>query len=465
SGGTATHSGGTGAGGGAGTGGSAGGSTGGHAGTSATTGGTGGTAATRGANVGGSASTGGGGGTPTGGAGGSAGAPAGGAAGTGTGGVSGAAGMSGTGGTTAGTGGVGGGGPFDCSPAEGAPATLKWTKVFDDIALADPVSLVNDPGFPDSFFIADRLGKVVVIHGSSTKLYLDLSQYIRWEDPGVISLALHPGYATNGRVFVLYSQWRRAMMEVSEFVAGARPTPDPRAVVSLDSERVVLEQVASYGGDLTFDADGLLRVAFEDFPSKAQDLGVFWGKILRIGVEVPYGYSAPPGNMSGNARSAIWSYGFRHPRRLTFDACNGDLYIADTGQSAYDEINLEDAGSGSGANFGWDLMEGGHCNPPPASCDTAGKQYPALEFPHSSGCYPVGGYVYRGSEIPWLRGTYVFGESCTGRIRFAKKIAGQLTLTATSSTLPSGKLTSIGQDAKGELYALAPGAIYRLTGN
>ncbi|MEZ4372293.1 MAG: PQQ-dependent sugar dehydrogenase [Polyangiaceae bacterium] len=501
SGGTGTHSGGTGAGGGAGAGGSAGGSTGGHAGTSATAGGTGGTAATGGANVGGGASTGGSGGTPTGGAGGAggsagtptggtagggagggAGAPTGGAAGTATGGSGGAAGNSGVGGGTGGTGGVGGAGPFDCSLPQGAAGALAWTETFQNVSISDPTALQESRAQQHVMWVAERQGRILQLVGTppTVTLILDLTTKTdsTQRERGLLGLAFHPNFATNARIYVHYTASSDGASIVSEFVAGSRSAPDPSGTVDLSSERVLLSQTQPYsnnnGGGLAFGPDGYLYISIgdgggsNDPQGNGQSLTTLLGKTLRLDVDssgAGLEYGVPSGNITvAGARPEIWHYGLRTPRQLTFDACTGDLYVPDIGQWAYNEINLEPAGSASGTNYGWSVMEGAHCRQDLTSCDTAGKQLPALEFTRTGNCFTVGGYVYRGHALPWLRGAYVFGDTCGG-IRTANKTAGQLAFGTASSTLPKGNLNAFGQDAKGELYALTLEGIYRLTGN
>ncbi len=165
----------------------------------------------------------------------------------------------------------------------------------------------------------------------------------------------------------------------------------------------------------------------------------------------------------------IWSYGWRNPWRFAFDRTTGAMWIGDVGQGEWEEIDLEPAGVG-GRNYGWKRMEGNHCYPPGASCDTTGLTRPVLEYDHGDGCSVTGGVVYRGVALPELAGTYFYGDFCTGLLRSAKLGPGS-TLEVNDWTAvlrrqsggPMNQLSSFGLDARGELYILLlDGEIYRL---
>jgi glucose/arabinose dehydrogenase len=169
------------------------------------------------------------------------------------------------------------------------------------------------------------------------------------------------------------------------------------------------------------------------------------------------------------ARGEIWSYGLRNPWRFCFDAETDEMLIGDVGQDAWEEVDHEPAGQG-GRNYGWNRMEGSHCFPPGSSCDAAGLQLPVAEYDHRAGCSITGGYVYRGAALPELRGTYFYGDYCTGIVRSLRVVNGApaqpLDWTSALRTRGGGGmdgLSSFGVDAKGELYlVLLGGEIYRL---
>lgn len=191
-----------------------------------------------------------------------------------------------------------------------------------------------------------------------------------------------------------------------------------------------------------------------------QNTSVLLGKILRIDVlgnTVPY--AIPAGNPFD---SEIWAYGLRNPWRFSFDRANGDLYIADVGENTFEEIDFQPAGSGAGANYGWNIMEGDSCFAN-SNCSSAGLTLPVAVYQHGNGdCAVTGGYVYRGS-IGALQGTYFYGDFCSGRI-WGLKFVGtswENKLLADNTGL---SISTFGEDDGGELYLAdySKGVIYRV---
>jgi glucose/arabinose dehydrogenase len=159
----------------------------------------------------------------------------------------------------------------------------------------------------------------------------------------------------------------------------------------------------------------------------------------------------------------VWDAGLRNPWRFSFDACGGDLYIADVGQAAWEEINVEPAGSG-GVNYGWDDREGSHCFEPSNACLSAGRVDPVFEYSHNAGgCAVIGGFVYRGDAIPSLRGSYLYGDYCTGEVRALRVESG--VVASEQLLFDTGvNINAFGRDANNELYVLtADGAVSRIT--
>ena len=195
------------------------------------------------------------------------------------------------------------------------------------------------------------------------------------------------------------------------------------------------------GGNLLFGPDGLLWIGLGDGGSggdpsnNAQNPGTPLGKILRM--------DAATGQYS------MWALGLRNPWRFSFDSANGDLYIGDVGQSAWEEIDRQPADSRGGENFGWNQMEGDHCYRP--GCNPSLYVKPIAEYGHDQGCAVIGGYVYRGSRQPSLRGVYVFSDNCSGILWTLQVDAGRL---APKVVLDSGSsISSFGVGDDGEIYA------------
>jgi glucose/arabinose dehydrogenase len=177
----------------------------------------------------------------------------------------------------------------------------------------------------------------------------------------------------------------------------------------------------------------------------------------------------PPDNpfvTTAEARPEIWSYGLRNPWRFSFDRATGDLYIGEVGESRYEEVNFSSAaeGAGRGLNFGWSRMEGHHCFS--SNCDQTGLTVPVIEYSHSDGCSVTGGYVYRGSAIPGLQGTYFYSDFCRGWVRSLRMAGNAVTEdTEWPSLRPEGFVTSFGEDTAGELYLMTEeGGVFKIVG-
>ena len=375
------------------------------------------------------------------------------------------------GGTTTGTGGAGGAPPqptVDCSAPSGAEGTLQRTDVVT--GLSRPLLAKGAPGDLTRLFVLAQNGQILIIKDGVLQPtpFLDISalstQVSGNDERGFLGFAFHPGYQQNGRFFVHYTDIGSGDTRIAEYRRGAdADTADPTMV----SMVLMQDQPQSNhnGGSIEFSpVDGFLYIGLGDGGGSndqhgsignGQDTNTLLGKILRLDVSTTP-YSIPDGNLTGaGVLPEIWDHGLRNPYRLSFDACNGDLYIADVGQNEWEEINIEPAGQGR-KNYGWRLMEGTHCFNPGDNCDPGGvTTLPVAEYPHAQGCSVTGGYVYRGSAIPWLRGTYFYGDFCSGRIWTLKYENGQASVPVErTAELQSGDLALVGfgQDSAGEVY-------------
>lgn len=287
---------------------------------------------------------------------------------------------------------------------------------------------------------------------------------------GLLGLAFPVDHATSGRFYVYYTD-RQGDTVVSRFTTG----PDANRA-DPGSETILLTQEQPFsnhnGGQLAFGPDGYLYIGLGDGGSggdpegNGQNLDTFLGKLLRIDV-AGEGYTVPSDNpfigVSG-ARPEIWAYGLRNPWRFGFDRVTGDLYIADVGQNAFEEVNMQPAASSGGENYGWKLMEADRCYEP-RDCDQTGLVLPVLSYPHGGqwGSSISGGYVYRGSAVPDLEGRYVFADYVSGRIWTAS--AGDDW--AIELLMEAGfNISTFGEDGSGELYVAdyGGGTIYRFAG-
>jgi glucose/arabinose dehydrogenase len=387
--------------------------------------------------------------------------------------------------------------------------------------LVAPVYLTHAGDGSGRLFVLEQPGRIRVIDATGTLLptpFLDLAGKVVVVDPsfderGLLGLAFHPDYETNGRFFVRYSAPRTGVpgdtctgtqhgcdtAVISEFAVQGDPATSN--VADPTSEVVLLTvdkpQFNHNGGQIEFGPDGFLYASLGDGggahdgladgpPShgpigSGQDKEVLLGKILRIDVdaapETPLLYAIPDDNpfVGAAGRDEIYAFGLRNPYRFSFDdraGGNDALYVADVGQDLREELDVVV----KGGNYGWALREGELCfdpfapTAPPASCATTGiggepLLGPVLTYPHTTGLAIVGGYVYRGTAIPGLVGRYVFGDytssffGANGRL-FHTAVSGAGAFVRESfefpdaDPFPSVFVLGIGQGGDGELYVL-----------
>ena len=433
------------------------------------------------------------GGNATGGSGGSAGgstssgegAQGGGTAGGGGGGGStGSGGQPGTGGAVAPQGGAGGNPAVVCNVVP----KLKLTRV----ATASSPLLVVQPSAAEPIFVIEKEGKIQIVKPGGnlgTEPFADLQRASIQSDGerGLLGLAFHPQYATNGRFFVYFT--RRG----SDPVATGASQGD---IVIAEGKRSANKEVAETtykslvvvghsqnnnhnGGMIAFGKDGKLYAGTGDGggqndPFKAgQDSTAALGKMLRIDVD---NVDSRDGNMPAPANKHVWATGLRNPWRWSFDRMTGDLYIGDVGQGTWEEVHVVlNADLKPGLNYGWSEMEGKHCFA--NNCNMTGKLLPAVEYINppramngqDPGRSVVGGYVYRGTKIPCLVGRYLFADHNSSQVFSFVYTGGKATdekeLTSDLSTAqtPVGGFTGFGEDASGEMYMTTlNGGVYRI---
>ncbi len=327
-----------------------------------------------------------------------------------------------------------------------------------------------------NLFVVEKGGTVQVFPGgdfaAEPRLFLDISDRVRasGSEQGLLGMALHPRFHENGYSYVNYIDSGGDTV-IARFGPGAE-----RLTADADSELVLLrqDQPASNhnGGMLAFGPDGYLYIGLGDGGGandqfgNGQNLESLLGKLLRIDVDGGQPYAIPANNpfaQDGAAEPEIWAYGLRNPWRFSFDRETGDLYIGDVGQNRYEYIHFQPADSAGGQNFGWPILEGTHCFRA-ESCDRAGLTPAVVDYPHDLGCTVVGGYVYRGTRFPLLRGAYIFGDYCSGRMwTMARDAAGAWQMH--EALLSDVHISSFGEDAAGEIYGtdLASGRLFRVT--
>jgi glucose/arabinose dehydrogenase len=337
-----------------------------------------------------------------------------------------------------------------------------------------PVFLTHAGDGSNRLFVVEQVGKIwstSVSDFSKCQLFLDLSREIDTSEGerGLLGLAFDPAFPANGRFYVSLTAktLQGPVVRVVRFVA--RPGLLP---VELASARVVLEMQDPApnhnGGMLAFGPDGWLYIGTGDGGragdpwDHARNTHSLLGKMLRLDVrELPYGIPDTNPFRAGGGRPEVWALGLRNPWRYSFDRETGELWIADVGQNAWEEIHVVDPRQAAGTHFGWKTMEGRHCFEPRTGCDPTGLDLPIWEYGHELGCSITGGYVYRGKRLPQLRGSYLFGDYCSGRI-WALRRASSLSVELVSESQLA--ISSFGEDEAGELYVCdhLKGRIFRI---
>jgi hypothetical protein len=344
--------------------------------------------------------------------------------------------------------------------------------------LSAPVYVISPPGDIQRVFIVEQPGRIkILLDGEILPApFLDITGDVSYGgERGLLGLAFHPDYENNGYFFVNYTN-NSGTTIISRFTV----TSDPD-VADPGSEFVVLTISQPYsnhnGGWIAFGPDdSYLYIGMGDGGAggdpgnRAQDItDMLLGKLLRIdadGDDFPAdpnrNYAIPPDNpfVGITGDDEIWAYGLRNPWRCAFDRLTGDLYIADVGQNAWEEIDFQPTSSARAENYGWRLMEGNHCYNPPSDCDPGGLSYPIHEYSHGGGrCSVTGGYVYRGGDILDLQGAYFFADYCSDQIWSFRYDGNNISdLTERTSELDPGdglsidNISSFGEDGSGEVY-------------
>ncbi len=327
-------------------------------------------------------------------------------------------------------------------------------------------------------FVVEKAGVIRVIAGGGTlsEPFLDIRSIVgsRGSEQGLLGLAFHPRYAENGRFFVAYTANNTANGDNT--VAEYRVSSDTnRADPATGRVLYAIPDFASNhnGGMIAFGPDGYLYAGTGDGGqggdprANGQNLGALLGKMLRLDVDGGEPYGIPAGNPCvgrGDARPEAWAYGLRNPWRFSFDRATGELWIADVGQNAREEINIQPATSSGGENYGWNIMEGMRCFQPSDNCDRAGLTLPVHDYGRDQGVSVTGGYVYRGAASPPLYGAYLYGDFGSGRI-WALYQPAEGGWRNVELLRPDVQISTFGEDESGEVYlaSYGDGAIYRLT--
>ncbi|MEA2642983.1 MAG: hypothetical protein QOG08_9, partial [Chloroflexota bacterium] len=335
--------------------------------------------------------------------------------------------------------------PALATPSGPVPDNSSFKLTLISSGLQSPVYVTGAGDGSGRLFIVEQIGRIRILQNGALlpAPFLDIRSLVEsGGERGLLSVAFHPQFETNGVFVVDYTRASKTQSEVGDTVI-ARYTAVPGSSVadpgSGQSLMVVKQPQANHNGGLVkFGPDGFLYIGMGDGGAagdsgtghapqgNGQSLTTLLGKLLRVDVGATGPYAIPAGNpnLGAGSRREIWAYGLRNPWRFSFDRATGDLYIGDVGQDSWEEIDFQPAPLAGGANYGWPVWEATHryrSGPAPA-----GDTKPVAEYSHAGGqCSVTGGYVYRGAAIPALSGFYFFGDYCAGRIWALVKLGGQ----------------------------------------
>jgi glucose/arabinose dehydrogenase len=373
-----------------------------------------------------------------------------------------------------------------------APAAFDPAAVALDLSLVasgfyHPLLVTNAGDGSGRLFVVEQSGKIMIIDGGSVlpTPFLDLANaVIEGPEAGMLGLAFHPAFPARPYIYVSFIdlQGRTA---INRYTVSSNPNVVNRASgVRLLS--IPQPNMNHLGGNMAFGSDGYLYIGTGDGgpggdpAHRAQNLNALYGKILRIDVNHASGtrhYRSPSTNpyVGKAGLDEIWARGLRNPWRWSFDRVTHQLWVADVGESSWEEVNRSSphgsTPAGRGVNYGWSVLEGRACFSPPSGCSTSGKQPPQAVYGHTAAttnnCAVTGGFVYRGSAYPVLAGGYVFGDFCSGRMWVMSPTASAPvtpTLVRDVGASPAINPSSFGEDDAGELYVCdLSGSVYQVT--
>jgi len=359
-------------------------------------------------------------------------------------------------------------------PASGNPSPSQGVT----LGVEEVASGFNSPVYltaPDGGarrFVVEQEGRIRIIRNGSVvgRPFLDITDKVgSGGERGLLSVAFHPRYRTNGFLFVNYTD-KSGDTNIERYRVSRDPdAADPatgRVILKIDQPH------SNHNGGMNlFGPDGMLYIGMGDGGSQydphgnGQNPNSLLGKLLRINVDRVDPYSVPAANpyAHGGGRGEVWAIGLRNPWRYAFDAKDGNLYIADVGQDRFEEVDVVPANR-AGVNYGWSIMEGASCLRG-SDCNRAGLQLPALTYAHGRGeCSITGGFVYRGRKIPAIDGHYFYSDYCNSWLKSFKYVNGQVTDERQWPVGRLGSASSFGLDGAGEMYIVShsTGRIFRI---
>jgi glucose/arabinose dehydrogenase len=357
---------------------------------------------------------------------------------------------------------------------------VSFVNAFPNLAFTQPVSLTHAYDGTNRIFVVQQNGLIRVFandsSASTASTFLDVTNKIlTGSERGLLGVAFHPNYEVNRYFYIFYTASGAGDIKISRFTT---QSGNPNKADSLSELNLITLAHPTYsnhnGGCIMFGLDGYLYLGTGDGGSggdpfnNGQNTNVLPGKILRINVDTASGgnnYGIPATNpfVGGGGRPEVYTYGMRNPWRFTQDPVTGIIYHGDVGQDCWEEIDIIQGGN----NYGWKIMEGFYCynGVSPCngtSCNQTGLTLPIKAYQNAgSDCSITGGYVYRGSRVPWLVGRYVYADYCSRKTWKLLYSGGVVSDTSLIGTAPSS-VYSFGVDQNNELYTLtSSGVIYK----
>lgn len=322
-------------------------------------------------------------------------------------------------------------------------------------------------------FVVERGGNIKILNPNGTVnstpfLSLNNTIVLSGGERGLLGLAFHPNYENNGYFFINYTRAGDGATVIARYQVSENPD-----IANPASAEIILTVSQPYsnhnGGTIAFGPDGYLYIGMGDGGSGgdpqnfAQNINSLLGKMLRIDVDNGLPYTIPPTNPFVGVAGAdeIWSVGMRNPWKFSFNRLNGDLWIADVGQNAREEINRVQAPVTPGLNFGWRCYEADVVFNTSGCSDISNYTFPVSSYPLSgSYCSVTGGYEYTGTQYTSFQNKYFFADYCANRIGWIANTGGEITWT----NALTGNFSTFGEDMDGELYVagLSNGIVYKM---
>ena len=340
---------------------------------------------------------------------------------------------------------------------------------------------ITHPVNDSRLFVVQQRGLIRILNSNGTinsTPFLNLVGTVSssGSERGLLGLAFHPNYATNGFFYVNYTRLSDGATVIARYSVSA----DPNVANTTGTILMTINQPFSNhnGGCLRFGPDGYLYIGMGDGGSGGDPNGyaqnltvdltnptrVFLGKMLRIDVDTTDGalnYGIPPSNPFASTAGIreIWAYGLRNPWKFSFNRLNGDLWIGDVGQLDIEEVNKVTAPLPAGLNFGWRCYEGNSAYNTTGCAPMGTMTFPVTQYDHSTGCSITGGYFYTGSMYPNFANKYFYTDYCDNKIR----TLNASNVVATTASF-SGNFSAFGEDKDGELYVagISNGTIYKI---